>query len=221
MSLLLGGSVCAKSNFVVVGSFPAAEASFLAVERSVAIGAPFFFVVAADFFGVDRVVATDAGFFADRVAAADVDFRVVDRVDLESAVSSLISFLTNSAFFRSAVPFTPRPCSSRRNSPTFIAAIALSRTSGVFGVSLPLVGFLVLFVAAMPIRLAFHRCLRFITGHTPRFRRSHEEQRTESGDGFVVEDKSVARTKDNTGARNCTRGNDVDHVVSLGDIAAL
>jgi hypothetical protein len=89
--------------------------------------------MAADFFGVDRVVATDAGFCTDRVVAADVDFRVVDRDDLESAVSSLMSFLTNSAFFRSAVPFTPRPCSLRRSSPTFIAAIALSRTSGVFG----------------------------------------------------------------------------------------
>jgi hypothetical protein len=41
-SLLLGGSVCAKSNFLVVGSFPAAEASLFVVDRSVAARAGFF-----------------------------------------------------------------------------------------------------------------------------------------------------------------------------------
>jgi hypothetical protein len=159
--LLLGRSVWAKSNFFVVGSFPAAEASFVPVDRSVGALANFFVVATdADFLVVDGVVATEADFFADRVVAADADFFaadadffVVDRVDFEPAVSSLISFLTNSGFFRSAVPFTPRRCSLRRSSPTFIAAIALSLTPGVLGVSLPLVGFLALLVAATPIHL--------------------------------------------------------------------
>jgi hypothetical protein len=204
MSSSLGRSVCAKSNFFVVGSLPAAEASFFVVDRSVAAAANFlvvatgagFFVVdgvvategdfvavdrvvaaEADFFA-DRVVAAEADFFADRVVAAEVDFFVVDGVDLVPAVSSLISFLTSSGFFRSAVPFTPRFCSLRRSSPTFIAAIALSLTPGVLGVSLPLVRFLALLVAAMPIHLTFHRCFQLDHWHYPAIPPVTRERRT-------------------------------------------
>jgi hypothetical protein len=77
---------------------------------------------------------------------AETDFLADEERDFDDVpdVSSLIIFLTSSGFFRSAVPFTPRLRSSRRRSSTFIRAILLSSTSGVFGVSLRLV-----FVAAM------------------------------------------------------------------------
>ena len=80
------------------------------------------------------------------VADAETDFLADDERDFDDDpdVSNLIIFLTSSGFFRSAVPFTPRLRSSRRRSSTFIRAILLSSTSGVFGVSLRLV-----FVAAM------------------------------------------------------------------------
>ena len=150
-------SVCANSSLLVVGSFPAAEASFFAVDRPVAAARNFF------------VVATGADFFSDRAGATGVGFFAFDRLDFDSLVSSLISFFTNSGFFRSAVPLTPRPCSLRRSSPTFIRAIALSLTSGVFGVSLPLVGFFLLLMAATPIHLIFRSLVSYLKGLTQRF----------------------------------------------------